>query len=91
MFDEFKEKDSYEKIIKTKYKIWDITDKKIILNKTNENEYNKDFLNLSNDLNNNDCLDINININVNKRKNNDEQKNNINNDDSNIKDKENDK
>ena len=91
MFDEFKEKASYEKIIKTKYKIWDITDKKIILNKTNENEYNKDFLNLSNDLNNNDCLDINININVNKRKNNDEQKNNINNDNSNtiIKDKEN--
>ena len=56
MLDEFVNKDSYEKIIKNKYKISDIIDKKSILNKTNENEYNKDYFNIPNDFEDNDFI-----------------------------------
>ena len=45
IFEEFNEKinSNEEKIIKNKYKISDIFDKRSILNKRNENEYNKDI------------------------------------------------
>ena len=72
ILDESDNKDLYEKIIKNKYKISDITDKKSILNKTNENEYNKDYFNIPNDLKDNN------NINNDIKKNYQEQ-NNINN------------
>ena len=61
MFDEFNNKLNLkeEKIIKNKYKVSDILDKKSILNKTNENEYNQDFQNsIKEDNNENDEVNI---------------------------------
>ena len=66
ILDESENKDLYEKIIKNKYKISYIPDKKSILNKTNENEYNKDNkdnFNIPNDLEDNNNINNDINNN----------------------------